>query len=76
MVASLCNFYGKIWVGFCLNPLMLNAPKWSDTLWKSCSKKLKDFKSVSDYFETLCMKVLTFKNPFSKSLILKPTERA
>ena len=28
----------------CLNPLMHNVPKWSDTLQKSCSKCCKIFK--------------------------------
>ena len=36
---------------FRFNPLMHNVPKWSDTLWKSCSRKSYIFKDTLKAFD-------------------------
>ena len=40
------------------NRLIHNVPKWSDAHLKILQQMLQDFQSVSDHFETLCIKRL------------------
>ena len=76
MVASLSNFYGKTWVGFCLNPLSANPTKWSNTLKQFVGNLPMNCLSVFDHFVRLALKGLTFENGFSESFHFKANTKS
>ena len=83
MVASLCNFYGKIWIGFCFNIQKRFFLRWAYTMkfffhrWLSFSfdSFLSTFntyiqlRNVNEIFQSTIMKVFQKKKTFTRFLI-------